>query len=147
MRAVSSKMVGVETFAGGKKIARPDPKAGRTDILLLPDLNQEVDVGQKKPRGILESDTKSSKVDKNPERCPKNVVGNVGKSGSVSSKGSVSNKSEEEEDLVDFKNKEEEEEEKQKEEIVKMEKDAQRIIDEEMQSDGSGKEEKSGGQK
>ena len=110
MKTVSSKKVGVETSAGGKKIARPDPKAGGRDILLLPDLNQEVDAGQKNLSGVIEDDTKSSKVDKNPEGGSKNVVGNVGKSGSVSSKESVSKKSEEEEDLVDFGNKEEEDE-------------------------------------
>ena len=109
-------------------------------------MNQEVDVGQKNLSRVIEGDTKSSKVDKNPEGGPKNIVGNVGKSGSVSLKGSVSKKSDEEEDLVDFENEEEEDEEKQKEAIAKMEKDAQRIIDEEMQSDGSGKEENSGEQ-
>ena len=31
MKTVSSKKVGVKTFAGGKKIARPDPKAGGRD--------------------------------------------------------------------------------------------------------------------
>ena len=62
----------------------------------------------KKPSGIIEGDTKILKVDKNPEGGPKNVVGNVGKSGSVSSKGSVSKKSDKEEDLVDFDDKEEE---------------------------------------
>ena len=50
MKTVSSKKVGVETSAGGKKIARPDPEAGGKDILLLPNLNQEVDVGQKTKR-------------------------------------------------------------------------------------------------
>ena len=74
MKTVLSKKVGVETFAGGKKIARPDPKAGRRDILLLPDLNQEVDVGQKKPSGIIESDTKSSKVDKIQKKVPKRLL-------------------------------------------------------------------------
>ena len=86
-------------------------------------------------------------MDKNPEKGSKNVVTNVGKSGSVSLKGSVTKKLDEEEDLVDFDNKEEEDKEKQKEAIAKMEKDARRIIDEEMQSDGTGKEEKSGEQK
>ena len=137
----------METSAGGKKIDRPDLKAGGRDILLLPDLNQEVDVGQNKPSGIIEGETKSSKMDKNPEGGPKNVVGNVGKSGSVSSKGSLSKKSDEEEDLVDFDGKEEEDEEKQKEAIAKVEKDARRITDEEMQSDGTRKEEKAGEQK
>ena len=107
MKTVSSTKVGVETSAGGKKIARPDPKAGGRDILLLPYLNQEVDVGQTKPSGIIEGDTKILKVDKNPEGGPKNIVVNVGKSGSVSSKGSVSKKSDEEEDLVDFEVEEE----------------------------------------
>ena len=50
MKTVSSKKVGVETSAGGKKIARPDPKASGRDILLLSDLNQEIDVGQKTNR-------------------------------------------------------------------------------------------------
>ena len=74
MNTVSGKKFGVETSAGGKKIARPDPKAGERDILLFPDLNQEVDVGQKKPSGIIEGDTKSSKVNKNPEKVPKTLL-------------------------------------------------------------------------
>ena len=101
----------------------------------------------KKPSRIIESDTKSSKEDKNPEGGPKNVVGNVGKSGSVSSKGIVTKKFDEEEVLVDFDDDEEEYKEKQKEEISKIKKDAQRIMEEQMQSDGTGKEEKSGEQK
>ena len=48
---------------------------------------------------------------------------------------------------MNFDDDEEEDEEKQREAIAKMEKDAQRIIDEEIQSDGTGKEEKSGEQK
>ena len=47
MKTVSSKKVGVETSSGGKKIARSDPKAGGRDTLLLPDLNQTVDVGKR----------------------------------------------------------------------------------------------------
>ena len=61
MKTVSSKKIGVETSAGRKKIARPDPKAGGRDILLLLDFNQEVDVGQNKPSGIIEGDTKIQK--------------------------------------------------------------------------------------
>ena len=52
----------------------------------------------------------------------------------------MSKKSDEEEDLVGFDDEEEEDKERQKEAIAKMEKDARRIIDEEMQSDGTGKE-------
>ena len=63
MKTVSSKKVGVETSAGGKKIARPDPKAGGRDISLLTDLNKAIDVEQKKPNRNIKGDTKSSKVD------------------------------------------------------------------------------------
>ena len=49
LKNVLGKKVGVKTSSDGKKIARPDLQAGGRDILLLPDLNDAIDVGQKKP--------------------------------------------------------------------------------------------------
>ena len=139
MKTVSSKKVGVETSAGGKKIARPDPKAGGRYILLLPDLNQSVGVALKKTSGNTGGKTECPKMDKSPKEGPKNVFGNVEKGGSVSSKGSVSKKYDDDEDLVDYDDDKEEDEEKKKKELENMEKDARKIMEEQIQLDSTKK--------
>ena len=47
----------METSFDGNKIARHDPKSGRKDLLLLPELNQAVTVMQKDPNNDIVGDT------------------------------------------------------------------------------------------
>ena len=54
----------METSSDGKKIARPDPKAGGRDILLLLDLNSAVTVMQKEPNKDIVGDTNIPEMEK-----------------------------------------------------------------------------------